>query len=55
MGDLLARKRVDKELGPRSASEELSVEEKDRRGERYLGAMETGSHLKGGTGSCPCT
>ena len=55
MGDSLARKWLNKELGPGPASQELWVEEKDRRGERYLGAMETGPHLKGGTGSSTWT
>jgi len=44
-------------LGPGPAKEEFWDEEKESRGERCVGAMETGSDLDGGTGdarACPC-
>ena len=57
MGDSSARKRRDRVLGPGPASEELWDDEKERRGERYVGAMDTGSDLEGtgGARSCSCT
>lgn len=57
-GESSARKRRDRVLGPGPAREELWDEEKERRGERYMGATETGSDLEGGMGDarpCPCS
>lgn len=57
-GESSARKRRDRVLGPGPAREELWDDEKERRGERCMGAMETGSDLEGGTGEarpCPCS
>ena len=57
MGESSARKRRDRVLGPGPAREELCEEEKERRGERYTGAMEMGSDLERGTEEawqCPC-